>query len=125
MSQDHQQIGQESDELAAVVAERQGWEGQPSKPQEQELVGDADFSFRDRRANRQALGFHRPGSTYGAEGPITPDEGSTPMAGMHPPAWGNLNAHRDMGDENDHDASNSGFFDTDSAGIIHPGPSRY
>jgi len=48
-AQDFQQIGQESDELAAVVAETQGWQGQTAKPPIEEIVGDFDFSFRDRR----------------------------------------------------------------------------
>ena len=65
MSQQFQQIGHESDDLAAVVDQKQGWQGQTAKPPIEEIVGDFDFSFRDRRANRQALGF---GGQHGETG---------------------------------------------------------
>lgn len=56
MSQQYEQIGQESPELARVTAEKQGWQGSPAQPMGQEITDASDFSFRDRRANQQALG---------------------------------------------------------------------
>lgn len=56
MSQDFQQIGQVSPALDAVATQRQGWQGSPPEPPATEMTDAADYSFRDRRANLQALG---------------------------------------------------------------------
>jgi len=75
MSQDFQQIGQASTELDAVANERQGWDDQTDvKPQVEEMSGDFDFSFRDRRANLQALGLRTPNMAGYTETPTAATE---------------------------------------------------
>ena len=83
MSQNTQHIGQCSPDVDRVAAEMQGWGGPvqapglPANPHDfeplrQEVTDPSDYSFRDRRANRQALGWS------GGLGPFTP---APPMAG--------------------------------------------
>jgi len=60
MTQDFQAIGKPSPELDAVASERQGWQGATSEPQIEELTDPSDFSFYDRRSNRQACGLVTP-----------------------------------------------------------------
>ncbi|MGI8828027.1 MAG: hypothetical protein ACR2JC_20840 [Chloroflexota bacterium] len=93
MSQDFQSIGQASNELEAVVAQKQGWQGQPVvRDQVDEFTRDgsapegseAVFSFRARRANRQALGFPGPGKR-GIPNMAGYEQGN--MAGEDPDGW--------------------------------------
>lgn len=57
MTQAFELIGGVSPELEAVAARRAGWQGQRAEPPGQEATDATDFSFQDRRANLQALGW--------------------------------------------------------------------
>lgn len=76
MTQDYEMLGKASDELEAVVAERQGWEDQPRvEPLGVEMSDGKDYSFWDRRANRQALGLNT----------LPGNDATFPMAGHEEP----------------------------------------
>ena len=113
MTQDFQTIGGVSPALERVAQQRQGWiGGDDIELPAQEITDQSDFSFRDKRSNRQALGFSGPGdispgsplpNMAGAEmgnmaeiqvhpfDPTLPDENTearNPMWGINPASAG-------------------------------------
>jgi hypothetical protein len=90
MSQSQQMLGQVSPQIDAVASQMQGWGGLTTAPglgssalptaeqpdtMASELEDATDFSFRDRRANMQVIGWQN------GLGPFTP---SPAMAGYGP-----------------------------------------
>jgi hypothetical protein len=70
MSQDHNLIGELAPPANAVAAERIGWQdGQPAEDLGAEITDASDFSFWDRRANKQQLGAR--GGTFLSHDPDT------------------------------------------------------
>jgi len=61
VTQEYQSIGGVSPQLDAVCEEKQGWQGETPEDLGAQLTRASDFSFRARRANRQALTMAYPG----------------------------------------------------------------
>jgi hypothetical protein len=69
MTQEFQSIGAASPEVEAVAAQHQGWPDDPIQSDAEEMT-DHDFSFHDRRANRQGMFRSVPNMASHQETPV-------------------------------------------------------